>query len=568
MKKPKKIKAKMLKGRKRISLPAVFLRTLVISVLLTFVFYPVFNNYLKNTVWVQVCAKTYLNGERIRAYFEKVESDFPENKDKITYLNSKITIAVDEVNKISLKGLNLIGVHETSITPHSVGYDVTVTVSPEEGTAPDNLFDDTYLVSNKRMFTAELEFGKDSDDNGIYVCPVYMKGVPETEQIYKDYRELIDSARGEWSQATATIKLDSVYCNKKTGVFIPHEGKIILNCFNSRSKSETIEKEIHLDLPDTGSYELVQSSEGQYYPNIRAQRIYGTDPEIIENIENRNELHSGYSAKVFFEKQKYDIKVDSFLDINSPFFVMIRRRASILFFIVSFFVVFVFCWRKYTLNKAECYYEDYRRDMTGHLAHDIKTPLMAISGYAENLMETDPDDEKRKKYLDSIMGNVEFTKKLIERTAVLNSMENNSGKPDKEIINIEETLKSLFDKYSLMFNERQIEVVLNGNATVKANRERTESLLENLVSNAVKYTAENGTLKAEISPKKLIMTNTVSEMISTKDLKRPFVRGDSSRSNTRGTGLGLSIAESAAQLNGFRLKIRCTDKEFVSEIIF
>jgi signal transduction histidine kinase len=193
---------------------------------------------------------------------------------------------------------------------------------------------------------------------------------------------------------------------------------------------------------------------------------------------------------------------------------------------------------------------------------------MAISGYAENIMETDPDEEKRKKYLDSIMGNVAFTKKLIERTAVLNSIENDGGKVNKEKINIEETLKTLFEKYSVMFNERQIEVSLNGNADVKANRESTESLLENLVSNAVKYTAESGTLKAEISPKKLIMTNTVKEKISTKDLKRPFVRGDKSRSNTRGTGLGLSIAESAAQLNGFKLNLKCTDKEFVSEIIF
>ena len=139
---------------------------------------------------------------------------------------------------------------------------------------------------------------------------------------------------------------------------------------------------------------------------------------------------------------------------------------------------------------------------------------------------------------------------------------------NKEKINIGETLRALFDKYSVMFNERQIEVSLIGNADVNANRESTASLLENLVSNAVKYTSESGTLKAEISPKKLVMTNTVEEKISTKDLKRPFVRGDKSRSNTTGTGLGLSIAESAAQLNGFKLKLNCTDKEFVSEIIF
>ena len=287
-----------------------------------------------------------------------------------------------------------------------------------------------------------------------------------------------------------------------------------------------------------------------------------------ELTENERTLSGESYTTIVFEKKVYDVFVKSVISLDDPQIVRFSRGTVAIFFIVLSLMIFLFCLRKYTINKTECDYEDYRRDLTGHLAHDIKTPLMAISGYAENIMETDPDEEKRKKYLDSIIGNVEFTKKLIARTAVLNNIENGSGKLSKEKINIEETLKTLFDKYSVMFNERQIDVRLNGNADVNANRESAESLLENLVSNAVKYTAENGALKAEISPKKLVLTNTVKEKISTKDLKRPFVRGDKSRSNTRGTGLGLSIAESAAQLNGFKLNLRCTDNEFVSEIIF
>lgn len=294
------------------------------------------------------------------------------------------------------------------------------------------------------------------------------------------------------------------------------------------------------------------------------KRKYGYE----DLTENERTLSGESYTTIVFEKKVYNVIVKSVISLDDPQIVRFSRGTVAIFFIVLSLMIFLFCLRKYTINKTECDYEDYRRDLTGHLAHDIKTPLMAISGYAENIMDTDPDEEKRRKYLDSIIGNVAFTKKLIERAAVLNNIENCSGKLNKEKIIIEETLKTLFDKYSVMFNERKIEVSLSGNADVNANRESTESLLENLVSNAVKYTAESGTLKAEISPKKLVMTNTVEEKISTKDLKRPFVRGDKSRSNTRGTGLGLSIAESAAQLNGFKLNLKCTDKEFVSEIIF
>ena len=62
--------------------------------------------------------------------------------------------------------------------------------------------------------------------------------------------------------------------------------------------------------------------------------------------------------------------------------------------------------------------------------------------------------------------------------------------------------------------------------------------------------------------------NSVSEKIDTKELKRPFVRGDAARSNADGNGLGLSIAERAALANGFRLTISCTDTAFRAEVIF
>ena len=83
-----------------------------------------------------------------------------------------------------------------------------------------------------------------------------------------------------------------------------------------------------------------------------------------------------------------------------------------------------------------------------------------------------------------------------------------------------------------------------------------EKIIENLVSNAVKYTPENGTVKITADKKQLIVSNTVKEKIDTKELKTPFVRGDKSRSNTDGCGLGLSIAERAAAVNGFKLNVR------------
>ena len=587
MKKPKKIKAKMLKGRKRISLPVMIVSGLILSFLSTFVFYECFQFYMSISARAQITKGAERTYNEVNKLFDKAEAELPEGTDKLAYINAEIARISDFYNNVTFEWLNTYyfgGTPEVSVYPfNSEGYDVAVAVMEELSFFNDENSENKILVSNEQVFSAGLEFERKSDDNGRYSCPVEMKDIPEIAQMYNDYNELDDPSCILGYNASKVITLSNFYCDRKTRTIIPHEGKITLYQYGRDGDyGESVvkgEKTIHIDLPDAGNYELISVSDEQFYPHISIPEIYGTEPSVIKSIENdANNFYVLLSSNgkimyrcfgaVKYEGEFYNYNVSTVIDLNDPQFVRFRQKAVILFYIVSLFGIALLIWRRYVLNKAECYFEDYRRELTDHLAHDIKTPLMAISGYAENIMETDADEEKKKKYLDSIIGNVEFTKKLIERTTALNSMENDSGKLSKEKINIEETLKTLFDKYELLFSERSVEVSLTGNAAITAQRESVDTLLENLVSNAVKYTAENGTLKAEITPKKLVMKNTVKEKISTKDLKCPFVRGDKSRSNTRGTGLGLSIAESAAQLNGFRLKIKCTDKEFVSEIIF
>ena len=590
MKKPKKIKAKMFKGRKRVCLPVMIIAGLIFSVLSTFAFYKCFGLYVDYSVNAQIGQGAERNNNEIKTIFNKAELELPEGTDKLAYLNAEIARSADFYNNVSFEGIKSYyfgGTSEVFVCPYnSEGYNVAVTVLADKVSASDGESYDKLLVSNEQVFSAELEFDRQSDDNGRYSCPAEMKDVPEIAQMYKDYNELYDPSCISGKEAYKEITLSSFYCDRERRVIIPHEGKITLYYGNYYHKRVIKgEKAIHIDLPDAGSYELISVSDEKFYPHISIPEISGAELSVLNNTVNEVEsMVSPFNINIpYFENGKtsyrsigtvkyegelYNYYIRSVIDLNDPQFVRFRQNAAILFFIACFLVTGVLIWRRYVLSKAECYFEDYRRELTDHLAHDIKTPLMAISGYAENIMETDPDEDKKTKYLDSIMGNIEFTKKLIERTEALNNMENDSGKLSKEKINIEETLKMLFDKYTLLFSERNVEVILTGNAEITAKRESVDTLLENLVSNAVKYTSENGKLKAEITPKKLVMTNTVSEKINTKDLKRPFVRGDKSRSNTRGTGLGLSIAESAAQLNGFKFKIKCTDKEFVSEIIF
>jgi signal transduction histidine kinase len=235
----------------------------------------------------------------------------------------------------------------------------------------------------------------------------------------------------------------------------------------------------------------------------------------------------------------------------------------ILFSLGVLLLTALYCWRRNVSNKAKYAMEDYRRDLTNHLAHDIKTPLMAIGGYTENIMEGKLTAQEQQQYLGAILDNIAFTDSIINRTLFLNSIGSSSDtKPEK--IAVKKTVEEAVKKYEPLLKEKIVSFTLEGSSVIKADRTSFEKIIENLVSNAVKYTPEGGSIKVKADRKRLIITNTVDKKLDVSELMKPFVRGEEARSNLGGSGLGLSIAERAAVLNGFRLDISCTDSEFTA----
>ena len=119
-----------------------------------------------------------------------------------------------------------------------------------------------------------------------------------------------------------------------------------------------------------------------------------------------------------------------------------------------------------------------------------------------------------------------------------------------------------------MLREKHIRAGVSGSAEIQADPAALETILENLISNAVKYTPEDGKIEIEMDKKRLTVTNSVAQKISVKKLKEPFVRGDAARSNVKGNGLGLAIADRTADANGFKLKLSCTEHAFKAELKF
>lgn len=446
--------------------------------------------------------------------------------------------------------------------------------------------DNSIAASNRQRLWTNIRFSDDYDpDSGWYVCDDEMLQMTEVDQLYADYREI------EQKSGLIDILLTSAYVNREDHTFIPHEGAIEYYLYPNEDhnsplvlvdETERTSRKINIDVEKEG-YELIEIHQGVNFQYPRSVLLYfwGADKEEIERFDAiyqaKDQYPSGgyqmdkggdvYSRNVpiYVDGKPYYLEICFVVDHNVPQVRRLFWKWTILFTVLLTLLALLWCWRKNVMNKAKYAFEDYQRDLTDHLAHDIKTPLMAISGYAENIQNGNLSSEERQRYLSGILDNVAFTDSLISRTLFLNHIgEKNALK--RENIRLDVVADDIMRKYELLLDEKNITYSISGNVELHADRASLETILENLVSNAVKYTPENGSITATLDKKHLIITNTVAKKINTKDLKRPFVRGDEARSNVKGNGLGLSIAERAAHINGFTLSLSCTDEIFKAEL--
>lgn len=221
-------------------------------------------------------------------------------------------------------------------------------------------------------------------------------------------------------------------------------------------------------------------------------------------------------------------------------------------------------------NKYSKQYEidEYRRNMTNALAHDLKTPLTAIYGYAENL-RNNIHTEKKDYYANAVIENVEYMNSIITSTLELAKTEEcSSGKP--ESVNLAALSEELFEKYRPAAEEKGIEFTVKGKATVKADKTMLSRAIENLISNAVKYTTENGTIEVIADDKRIAFINSCDKALkgTTDELCKPFSKADESRGNRTGSGIGLSIVKNIVNLHGFAFEAMANDGKFTARISF
>jgi len=200
--------------------------------------------------------------------------------------------------------------------------------------------------------------------------------------------------------------------------------------------------------------------------------------------------------------------------------------------------------------------ENFRKEFIGNIAHELKTPLFTIQGYVLTLLEGEVTDQKIiKKYLKRTSKGVERLTYIVKDLDLITKFE--SGMADLEIksFDVLETIKSVFEllemqtlknKITLRFDKKYSKPIY-----VKADEERIQQVISNLIINSLKYGVERGVTEVSIDPleedKVLIRIADNGEGIDKQHLPRlfeRFYRVEKTRNRKLGgSGLGLAIVK-------------------------
>ena len=213
--------------------------------------------------------------------------------------------------------------------------------------------------------------------------------------------------------------------------------------------------------------------------------------------------------------------------------------------------------------------EAYRKEFLQNLSHELKTPIFAIQGYVDTLLNGALENaDVNKKFLQNTSRNVDRLVNLVDDLDEITRLEMGEQLLLKNSFVIQDLLKEVYESLSIRADEKEIRCIIKKGCelplAVYADKEKIRQVLINFVDNAIKYGKQNGIIESSFykvdGARVLIEISDDGTGISEEHLHRifeRFYRTDLARSRkVGGSGLGLSICKHIIEAHGQTIHVR------------
>ena len=216
-----------------------------------------------------------------------------------------------------------------------------------------------------------------------------------------------------------------------------------------------------------------------------------------------------------------------------------------------------------------------KKEFFQNSSHELKSPLTSIIAYSEmidNKLLTSPEEIENAN--ESILKNAKRMKELISNMLYLSSLENNNENyTSLEYLNVNDVVNKIIEDniYKIKSKNITLNVMMKDNVVLYIDHNDLDTLLRNLIINAIQYDKTNGYIEIELTPNFFrIKDDGIGIKESEKD--EIFTRFKRSKEalqvNEEGTGLGLAIVKHVALKYHYKIEVNSKENEYSEFIIY
>jgi len=213
--------------------------------------------------------------------------------------------------------------------------------------------------------------------------------------------------------------------------------------------------------------------------------------------------------------------------------------------------------RALATSNLELLETDRLRDaLVANVTHDLRTPLTAIKGAADNLIDhiAGALSADQREYVEIVRDHATRLTATVNELLQAACLQAGQVELQSEPLDVHTVVEEVATGLQPLARERHIRLEVRGSAArVAADRDKLRRAVENLISNALKFTDDNGEVTVEVTPAADAVEVAVRDTghgIPADELPRLFERFYRGSARQPGTGLGLSIARNLVRLHG------------------